>query len=77
MNKLIEYNEKKFETIKYFDKYGNGNAKLACKLSENNIVDHFAEVSKMVMIGFNARRKQNADPRKNCCFRSNLFCCTN
>ena len=54
-------------------------AKLACKLSENRIDDHFANVSKMVSIGSNAQRKQddyelsryacylivqNADPRK-------------
>lgn len=33
-------------------------AKLACKLSENLISDHFADVSKMVTIGSNAQRKQ-------------------
>lgn len=54
-------------------------AKLACELSENIVTDHFADVSKMVLIGSNAQRKQNdyelsryacylivqnADPRK-------------
>lgn len=54
-------------------------AKLACQLSENIVVDHFVDVSKMVSIGSNAQRKQddyelsryacylivqNADPRK-------------
>ena len=54
-------------------------AKLACELSENDINNHFADVSKMVLIGSNAQRKQkdyelsryacylivqNADPRK-------------
>lgn len=34
-------------------------AKLVCKLSENNIDDHFADVSKMVTIGSNAKRKQD------------------
>lgn len=34
-------------------------AKLACKLSENLISDHFADVSKMVTIGSNAQRKQD------------------
>ena len=34
-------------------------AKLACKLSENIIADHFADVSKMVAIGSNAQRKQD------------------
>ena len=34
-------------------------AKLVCKLSENNIADHFADVSKMVPIGSNAKRKQD------------------
>ena len=54
-------------------------AKLSCELSENMVIDHFADVSKMVTIGSNAQRKQddyklsryacylivqNADPRK-------------
>ena len=67
-----------------YSKQGNFNkvidkAKLACKLSENNIDNHFADVGKMVNIGSNAQRKQddyklsryacylivqNADPRK-------------
>lgn len=34
-------------------------AKLACELSENIIIDHFADVSKMVAIGSNAKRKQD------------------
>lgn len=34
-------------------------AKLACKLSNNNINDHFADVSKMVTIGSDAKRKQD------------------
>ena len=34
-------------------------AKLACKLSENIITDHFADISKMVAIGSNAQRKQD------------------
>ncbi len=34
-------------------------AKLACKLSENQIENHFADVSKMVSIGSNAQRKQD------------------
>ena len=33
-------------------------AKIACKLSENKVFDHFADVSKMVVIGSNAQRKQ-------------------
>ncbi len=67
-----------------YTKWGNfinviNKAKLACKLSENNIDDHFADVGKMVSIGSNAQRKQddyelsryacylivqNSDPRK-------------
>ena len=34
-------------------------AKNACKLSNNNIDDHFADVGKMVSIGSNAQRKQD------------------
>ena len=67
-----------------YSKWGNfasviDKAKLSCKLSENNIHDHFADVGKMVNIGSNAQRRQvdyklsryacylivqNADPRK-------------
>lgn len=34
-------------------------AKLACELSENITTDHFADLSKMVLIGSNAQRKQD------------------
>ncbi len=34
-------------------------AKIACKLSNNNINDHFADIGKMVEIGSGAKRKQN------------------
>lgn len=34
-------------------------AKLACKLSENIIANHFADFSNMVAIGANAQRKQD------------------
>lgn len=47
-----------------YTKWGNfekviDKAKLACELSENLVSDHFADVSKMVIIGSNARRKQD------------------
>ena len=47
-----------------YTKWGNfekviDKAKLACELSENLVSDHFADVSKMVTIGSNARRKQD------------------
>ena len=103
MNRIKEYNETTFESIKHINEFGNeywlarelmmaleytrwGNfekviekAKLVCELSENIVTDHFADVSKMVLIGSNAQRKQNdyelsryacylivqnADPRK-------------
>ena len=83
MNKIKNYNEATFESIKHINEYGNeywyarelmraleysrwGNfsnvidkAKLACKLSENSIDDHFADVGKMVSIGSNAQREQD------------------
>ena len=54
-------------------------AQIACKISQQNILDHFVEVNKMVSIGSGAKRKQidykltryacylivmNGDPRK-------------
>lgn len=34
-------------------------AKITCRVSNNNVSDHFADVGKMVEIGSNAKRKQN------------------
>ncbi|MBR3229586.1 MAG: DNA damage-inducible protein D [Bacilli bacterium] len=67
-----------------YSKWGNfekviEKAKIACAASKNNVYDHFADVSKMVLIGSNAKREQsdyklsryacylivqNSDPRK-------------
>ncbi len=67
-----------------YSKWGNfekviEKAKIACEASKNNVYDHFADVSKMVLIGSNAKREQsdyklsryacylivqNSDPRK-------------
>ena len=58
------WNARELMIVLEYSKWGNfekviDKAKLACELSENLVSNHFANISKMVVIGSNAQRKQD------------------